>query len=130
MPTPPLSNELAQEALDWVEQYGSGVLARKALGKKAPHGNTIEHRVTVARLRGMKPTVRKDAPRVYTKQRLGRMHIIIPDVQVRPGVNTDHLEHIGHYIAEKKPDELICIGDFADFPSLSSFDKGTLKGEG
>ena len=78
----------------------------------------------------MRPKVRKDAPRVYEKRRLGRMHIVIPDCQVRPNVNTDHLEHIGHYIAAKKPDELICIGDFWDFPSIGTYDRGTLRAEG
>jgi hypothetical protein len=78
----------------------------------------------------MKPTVRKDAPRIYTRERLGKMHLVIPDCQVQPGVRTDHLEWIGNYIVEKKPDVIICIGDFADMPSLSSYDVGKLAAEG
>jgi len=127
MPTPPLSDELAQQALDAAEHWKSEKAGAAALG--IPRG-TMQARVRVALSRGMRPKVRKDAPRVYQKQRLGRMHIVIPDVQVRPGVNTDHLEHVGNYIAEKKPDELICIGDFWDFPSIGGYDKGTLKAEG
>lgn len=57
-------------------------------------------------------------------------HIIIPDVQIRPGDNTDFLERIGRYIVEKKPEVLIQIGDFADLPSLSSYDVGKRTFEG
>jgi hypothetical protein len=78
----------------------------------------------------MKPTFRKDAPRVYERKRLGKMHIVIPDVQAKAGVNTDHLTWVGNYIAEKRPDTIICIGDFWDMPSLSSHDKGKLAFEG
>lgn len=59
-----------------------------------------------------------------------RTHAIIPDCQVKPGVNTDYLERIGKYLAEKKPDVIVCLGDFADMPSLSSYDKGKKSFEG
>lgn len=130
MPAKKVPDEDLQQALDWVEEYGSGHLAVKS-GKRFPCSKTeIDRRADIARLKGMRPTVKRDAPRIYSRERLGRMHVVIPDCQVSPGVNTDHLEHIGKFVAEKKPDELICIGDFADFPSLSAYDKGTLKGEG
>lgn len=58
------------------------------------------------------------------------MHIIIPDTQVKPGVNTDHLTHIGKYIADHRPDVIIHIGDHFDMPSLSSYDKGKRSFEG
>lgn len=57
-------------------------------------------------------------------------HLIIPDTQVKPGVPTKHLEWVGNYIAEKRPDTIVMIGDFADMPSLSSYDKGTIEIEG
>jgi len=57
-------------------------------------------------------------------------HLMIPDVQAKPGVNTDHLTWIGRYLVDKKPDAIICIGDFADMPSLSSYDKGKASFEG
>jgi hypothetical protein len=57
-------------------------------------------------------------------------HLIIPDTQVKPGVPTRHLEWIGEYIAHKRPDVIIHLGDHFDLPSLSSYDKGTLKAEG
>ena len=57
-------------------------------------------------------------------------HLIIPDTQVKPGVDLSYLEWIGQYIVEKKPDVLIQIGDFADMPSLSSYDVGKKSFEG
>ena len=57
-------------------------------------------------------------------------HLIIPDVQAKPGVDFKYLNKIGHYIVDKKPDVLVCIGDFADMPSLSSYDQGKKSFEG
>lgn len=57
-------------------------------------------------------------------------HLVIPDVQAKDGVSLEHLAHIGKYIVEKKPDVIVCIGDFADMPSLSSYDKGKKSFEG
>lgn len=56
---------------------------------------------------------------------------VIPDCQVKPGVNTDHLQWCGEYLAIKQPDVIIQIGDFSDFPSLSSHENpGSLRLEG
>lgn len=57
-------------------------------------------------------------------------HFVIPDCQVKPGHDTRYLSRIGQYIVEKQPDVVICIGDFADMPSLSSYDVGTRAFEG
>lgn len=57
-------------------------------------------------------------------------HFVLPDVQAKPGHDFSYLTHIGKYICEKKPDVIINIGDFADMPSLSSYDVGTKKFEG
>ena len=59
-----------------------------------------------------------------------RKHLIIPDCQVKPNVPTEHLSWIGQYIVEKQPDVIVCIGDFADLPSLSSYDVGKKSFEG
>ncbi|HET8685632.1 MAG TPA: hypothetical protein VFM18_03075, partial [Methanosarcina sp.] len=53
-----------------------------------------------------------------------------PDCQVKANVPLDYLTHIGKYIVEHKPDKIICIGDFADMPSLSSYDVGKKSFEG
>lgn len=57
-------------------------------------------------------------------------HLVIPDTQVKEGVPLDHLTWVGNYIVEKKPDTVIMIGDFADMPSLSSYDVGKKVFEG
>lgn len=59
-----------------------------------------------------------------------RKHIIIPDCQVTPNSPKEHLNWIGKYIAEKRPDVIINLGDFADMESLSSYDKGKMSFEG
>lgn len=50
-------------------------------------------------------------------------HVFIPDTQVKPGVNTDHVEAAGNYISERKPDVIIVAGDWYDMPSLSQYEK-------
>jgi len=57
-------------------------------------------------------------------------HLIIPDCQIRPGDDLKFLSWIGKYIVHKKPDKIICLGDFADMPSLSSYDVGKKSFEG
>lgn len=59
-----------------------------------------------------------------------KKHLVIPDVQLRPDDDTRFLSYIGQYIVEKQPDHIICIGDFADMPSLSSYDVGKKSFEG
>lgn len=56
--------------------------------------------------------------------------LVIPDCQVKDGVDTAYLSHIGHYIVEKRPDQIVHLGDFADMPSLSSYDIGKKQFEG
>lgn len=56
--------------------------------------------------------------------------LLIPDTQVRPGVNIDHIGNMGEFIAEEQPDVIVHIGDHWDMPSLSSYDRGTAKIEG
>lgn len=57
-------------------------------------------------------------------------HLVIPDCQVKPGVPLDHLTWAGKYAAEKRPDVIVCLGDFADMPSLCSYDVGKKSFEG
>lgn len=73
-------------------------------------------------------TEAKKAPRVLLEQGLKIMYI--PDPQVKVGEDLSYLDWIGQYLADKKPDVVVCAGDFFDFPSLSSYDKGKLSFEG
>ena len=57
-------------------------------------------------------------------------HVLIPDTQVKKGVALDHLRWAGEYCVEHKPEVIVHIGDHADMPSLSSYDKGKRTAEG
>lgn len=52
----------------------------------------------------------------------GSKHFVIPDGQNKEGVPMDHWEWCGRYIVDKRPKVVICLGDFADMPSLSTYD--------
>lgn len=56
--------------------------------------------------------------------------LVIPDVQAKPGDDFTFLNNIGKYIVHKQPDVIVQIGDFADMPSLSSYDVGKKSFEG
>lgn len=53
--------------------------------------------------------------------------LVIPDCQVKPGIETEHLTWAGKAICEYRPDVVVNIGDFADMPSLSTHDKAGSK---
>lgn len=57
-------------------------------------------------------------------------HLVIPDVQLRPGDDIAFLNKLGRYVIEKQPETIVCLGDFADMPSLSSYDVGKKSFEG
>jgi len=57
-------------------------------------------------------------------------HLVIPDVQAKEGTDFSFLKGIGNYIVDKKPEVIVCIGDWADMPSLSSYDIGKKSFEG
>jgi hypothetical protein len=54
----------------------------------------------------------------------------IPDAQLIPGCPMDHLAHAGQFLVEKRPDVIVCGGDFGDFESLSRFGRNERKFEG
>ncbi len=60
----------------------------------------------------------------------GKRHLILPDTQIKPGVPLDHIDWIAKYAIDKRPDVLVIIGDWADMPSLSSYDVGKKSFEG
>ncbi len=61
---------------------------------------------------------------------MGKTIAVIPDCQVKPGQNFEFLSHVGSYLVEKKPEIWVHLGDFLDFESLSSYDRGTKNAEG
>lgn len=55
---------------------------------------------------------------------------VIPDTQVKHGVELDYIHHIGAYIVRKLPPVIVQIGDWYDMEALSSYNKGKKKAEG
>lgn len=53
---------------------------------------------------------------------------VLPDCQTREGDDFQFLDWIGQYLVKMKPDIIVCLGDFADMPSLSTHDKPGSKG--
>jgi hypothetical protein len=47
-------------------------------------------------------------------------HYVIPDLQCRGGLPTDHIDWIAADIVRRKPDAVIVLGDFWDFAALNS----------
>lgn len=93
---------------------GSVVAAARALG--------VNHSV-ISRALGRRKQAKEP-------ERTGKRILVLPDVQAKPGVDFSFLSRIGQYAVEKKPDIIVCIGDFADMSSLSSYDKGKKSFEG
>jgi len=60
-----------------------------------------------------------------------RRHLVIPDVQIKPGVPTEHIDWAARAILDYLPDVVVVIGDFWDLPSLSTHDApGSKEAEG
>jgi hypothetical protein len=57
-------------------------------------------------------------------------HLVIPDGHAHPDHNNDRFEWIGKLIADLRPEVVVNVGDMADMPSLSSYDKGSKGFEG
>jgi len=55
---------------------------------------------------------------------------VLPDCHVKPNTPLEHLEYAGRWCAEKHVDHIVCLGDFADMESLSSYDVGKKSFEG
>lgn len=56
--------------------------------------------------------------------------ILVPDQHAHPDHNNNRADWLGQLIADIKPDMLINMGDAADVPSLSSYDKGKREFQG
>lgn len=61
---------------------------------------------------------------------MGRTHLVIPDAHSKPDIDNRRFDWLGQIIVDLKPDVIVCLGDFADMESLSSYDKGTRGYEG
>ena len=55
---------------------------------------------------------------------MGKTHLICPDAHAHPDFHNLRADWLGKLILDVKPDVVVNIGDAADLPSLSSYDKG------
>lgn len=104
-----------QEYAQAVAKHGS---ARKAAAALGVHPSTVSY------------ALQRSKESVKASERVGKRILVLPDVQAKPGVDFSYLRRIGMYALEKRPDRIVCGGDFADLPSLSSYDKGKRSFEG
>jgi hypothetical protein len=51
--------------------------------------------------------------------------LVIPDPHATPGSSNVRAEYLSNLITDIRPDVVVVMGDTADMPSLSSYDKGT-----
>jgi hypothetical protein len=128
MPNPGLDPVLMQEAVDLYERYGRS----KAKAAKAANlpVETFRNRLQQGLVAGLRPRAPQEYVRPTNLHRLGRVHMVIPDIQAKPDVSHEHLRWIANYALDKRPDVIIQIGDWADMPSLSLYDKGKRCYEG
>lgn len=62
---------------------------------------------------------------------VGRRHFIIPDTQIRGGIDTSHIDWCAKAIVKYRPDVIVHLGDHWDLPSLSTHDApGSKEAEG
>lgn len=57
-------------------------------------------------------------------------HLVIPDAHAHPSHHNERFTWLGRLVADLKPTKVIMLGDWADMPSLCSYDKGTKGYEG
>lgn len=55
---------------------------------------------------------------------------LVGDTQAKEGVLSDHMEALGNYYLDKRPEVILFLGDHFDMPSLSSYDQGKKSFEG
>lgn len=142
-PTPPIiekQTDVDAKRLEFLAEYRSTMdleLAAHRCGiNKAEAGHIVvryllalEEAETRRKNALPKQALAKELPKIW-KTKPDAFHMVIPDVQVKPGQDWAFLERVGQDIANKMPDVIVQIGDFDDMPSLASFDIGKRKAEG
>jgi hypothetical protein len=56
--------------------------------------------------------------------------LCIPDSHAKPNVNNNRYEWLAHLALDRRPDVIVDMGDWADMPSLCSYDMGKKSFEG
>lgn len=55
---------------------------------------------------------------------MSKLTLVIPDAHAHPDHHNKRFDLLSELIMDRRPDTIVCIGDFSDMPSLSSYDKG------
>ncbi len=58
------------------------------------------------------------------------VHLVIPDSHAHPEFSNERYDWLGRLIIDLRPDVVVDIGDWADMPSLCSYDRGKKSFEG
>ena len=111
-----------QEAIKLKEQGYSGRAIAGILGKSKSAVNEFFQK------KSYQPTPSMNS--LTAQKNEGLKIAVVADTQCKPGIDLSYMRAIGNYLADKKPDVIVHIGDAIDFPSLSSYDKGKLSFEG
>lgn len=111
MPTPPLSNEDAQEAINLVAQYGTVKDAAEASGMPV---DKLRRRLDTARGRGLTPTYQKQWEPV------GKVTLAIPDLHT-PYHHPDAFAFLREAKKKFSPSTIVCMGDEADQHAMSQY---------
>lgn len=61
---------------------------------------------------------------------MAKTYLVIPDAHATPLHHNKRFDILSRFILDRKPDVIVNIGDFADMPSLCSYDKGKKSFEG
>jgi hypothetical protein len=61
---------------------------------------------------------------------MNKDYLIIPDCHAHPDYHNKRFTWLGKLVADLQPHTVIMLGDWADMPSLCSYDKGTKGYEG
>lgn len=75
------------------------------------------------------PCLRSERSTPVRGSRIPKM-LVIPDAHAHPQYSNERFAWLGALIAEERPDVIVCLGDFADMPALSGYDKGKRGFEG
>ena len=116
--------EWQQEAVKLKQQGYSGRTIAGILGRSKSSVNSFFQGLEVSDIVG--ESMRKEV----VKSDFGLKIAVIADTQCKPNESMEYMRSIGKFLADKKPDVIVHIGDHFDFPSLSSYDKGKKSFEG
>lgn len=114
------ATEVQLRNLKAIEEEGSIEAAAIKLG--------VSSQAIYISLKAMKATALKSTPAADPS--IPIKCLVIPDMQIKPGIDMTFVHCIGEYILAKKPDVIVNIGDMADMESLSSYDKFKRSYEG